>query len=549
MKKYSHIFFLLSIVAIFFVSCERDDDERDDPTRYAIDTTRTYTDDTYENRLKDSVWYYYKYLSLWEKAISPTTSRIGVMDSVDYLKNNYTKYFQSAGDVLGYLMYTTKVSVVGNKVKPNIGSGNYFSYFSDILYTHQAGESKAYDWYSFLDRGGFVTGAIQQGYISGFGMDLMYLQKDANNLNSGLYIRFVEKNSAAYKAGLRRGQQIISLNGDTKIDYNSQKASNFRELNNYLNLANLAIEYKTPTGQEKTVSIAYARNSYADAVFADTVLVAGNKNVAYLGLSSFLSTDAWVLDKGVTKPFQSRLSEVFNSFSSKNVENIVVDLRYNGGGSVLTAEYLSDLLVRSSASGSLMYSYKINDILKQLGWDDEGEDFAPVKFNKKGNLNVSNIYFLVSEETASASELLINNLTPYMNVYMIGTYRSENNTTIAKNTYGKPVGFFPIDIVSISNELYVTSFQMFNKNGYGDYFDGLKPNTHVWEYDSFFDFGQQEESMLSAALNHIKSGNFKSTATRSVSPNTNFDRKFMEEGFKSNKIRGMYKFPTKKIHF
>src|SRR5690606_37663393 len=145
--------------------------------------------------------------------------------------------------------------------------------------------------------------------------------------------------------------------------------------NNYLNSANLAIEYKTPTGQEKTVSVAYTRNSYADAVFADTVLVAGNKNVAYIGISSFLSTDAWVFDKGVTKSFQTRLSEVFNSFTSKNVDNIVVDLRYNGGGSVLTAEYLSDLLVRSSASGSLMYSYKINDILIQLGWADEGEDF------------------------------------------------------------------------------------------------------------------------------------------------------------------------------
>ena len=548
MKISIYFWCVITIVSTVFVSCERDDDEFSEH-RFEIDKTKVYVDNAYENRLKDSVWYYYKYLSLWETAISPSMAEIGKMDSTNYLKDNYTQYFQSAGDVLGYLMYRTKAKVVGNKIKANKGSGNAFNYYKDILYQHLAGESKAYDWYSFLDRGGFITGAVQQGYISGYGMDLLYLQTNENSKNADLYIRFVEKNSAAYRAGLRRGSKIISLNGDAKIDYDTQKADNFNTVNDYLRSPNLAVEFITPLGLTKTVQMEYKSNSYADPVYVDTVLMTNTSKVAYLGLSSFLSTDAWVNDNGVGKYFQTRLREVFDKFSAQGVSEMVVDLRYNGGGSVLTAEYLADVLAPTAASGSLMYTYKINAILKKLEWDAEGEDFGPVKFSKKGNLNLSRIYFLVTDETASASELLINTLAPYMRVYMVGNYTAENNKNIANNTYGKPVGFFPIDIVNSSNELYVTSFQMFNKDGYGDYFDGLKPNAHVWEFQSFQDFGQQDESMLASALAHIKTGVFKTTQSRSVSGKSNFEKKIGQESFGRRKIQGMYKFPSKKSRF
>lgn len=545
MKFGAYILGIILTFSLLFISCERDDDTFD-PTRYAIDTSKVYVDDPYENRLKDSVWYYYKYLSLWESSISPMRADIGKMDTEDYLKNNYTQYFQSASDVLGYLMYLTKANVVGNSIKKNSGSGNSYLFYKDIISDHKKGESKAYDWYSFLDRGGFITGAVQEGYISGYGMDLMYLQT-GNDDNADLFIRFVEKNSVAYMAGLRRGHQIISLNGDTKLDYNSQKVN--KTLNDYLYKSSLEVKYKTPSGIVNTVSITYRNNSFADAVYVDTILQADGKNVAYVGLSSFLSTDAWVVDNGIRKSFQTRLREVFDKFSTQNVTDMVVDLRYNGGGSVLTAEYLSDVFVPSSASGQLMYTYKINAILEEMGWDDPGDDFAPVYFSKKGNLNLSRIYFLVTEETASASELLINTLSPYMQVYMIGNFSTNGKSTVANNTYGKPVGFFPVEIVSSSNELYVTSFQMFNKSGFGNYFNGLKPNTHVWEFDSFQDFGHRDESMLATALAHIKTGVFKSTKGRSVSGETNFERKFSEGGISSRKIQGMYKFRTKKVHF
>ncbi|MCA5006191.1 S41 family peptidase [Sphingobacterium bovistauri] len=547
MKVNTYILGLILTISLLSFSCKKDDYNFN--TRFAIDTTKVYTDDAYENRIKDSVWYYYKYLTLWEPVISPAFADIEKMEEENYLKNNYTKYFQTASDVLGYLMYMTKASVNGKLVKGNNGSGNNFFFYSDILYTHNKGESKAYDWYSFLDRGGFITGSIQQGYHSGFGMDLVYIQSGSTDKNPKLYVRFVEKNSAAYQAGLRRGAQITSLNGDKKIDYETQKAGYFNSLNNYLNSRNLTVEYRNTEGESRTVNIDYRYNNYADAIFVDTVLTAGNKKIGYLGLSSFLSTDAWVQDKGQTKSFQSRMNEAFEGIANKNVQEMVVDLRYNGGGSVTTAEYLGDILAPMSSSGNLKFKYKINNILKELEWDQEGDEFGPTYFSKKGNLNLSRIYFLVSEETASASELLINLLAPHMKVYVIGTYKYNNGATIASNTYGKPVGFFPVEIVSSSNELYVTSFQMFNKDGFGDYFDGLKPNSHVWELDSFKDFGNMDESMLSAAIYHINNGVFSNTKNRAVTGSTNFERKISKDGLKQRKIQGMYKFPNKRIHF
>ncbi|MGN0002359.1 MAG: S41 family peptidase [Sphingobacterium composti] len=548
MKFAAYIWSIILLIGIMFTSCERDDDERDDSSRFEIDTTNVYVDNAYENKLKDSVWYYFRVLSLWENVLTPTNFDLHKMDSLNYLKDNYTKYFQTPGDIIGYLKYLTKASVVGNSVSPNAGSGNNYSFYEDILYSHKKGESRAYDWYSFLDRGGFVSGALQKGYLSGYGMDLSYLQTNPNSSNANLYIRFVEKNSVAYKAGLRRGHQIISLDDDTKIDYDSQKGNNFNTLNNYLYNSTLKVEYKTPEGQTHVANLEYAYNRFADPIFVDTVLDLGTQKVGYIGISSFLSSNALITDKGEIKLFQTRIQDVFNKLSTSNIKDLVVDLRYNGGGSVYTAEILADYMAPNSASGNLMYTNKINAILKQAGFDEEGQDFGPIDFSKKGNLNLSKIYFLVSDETASASEMLINVLSPHMQVYMIGTYKYENNKTVANNTYGKPVGFFPQEIVSSNNLLYVISFQMFNKDKFGDYFDGLKPNTNVWEYKSFLDFGNKDESMLAAALDHIRTGSFSSTVSRSVLPNTNLERKFSRDNVGTRKIQGMFKFPTKKIH-
>ncbi|RZK15528.1 MAG: hypothetical protein EOO86_16565, partial [Pedobacter sp.] len=118
-------------------------------------------------------------------------------------------------------------------------------------------------------------------------------------------------------------------------------------------------------------------------------------------------------------------------------------------------------------------------------------------FAKRGSLNgLTRVYFLVAGGTASASELLINNLKPVMDVKLIG-----------RKTYGKPVGFFSLRIDK--KDLYIPQFQTKNQANFGDYFDGMAVDKDVAD-DLTKDFGDASEKLLAQALNYSATGTFTS---------------------------------------
>jgi carboxyl-terminal processing protease len=119
--------------------------------------------------------------------------------------------------------------------------------------------------------------------------------------------------------------------------------------------------------------------------------------------------------------------------------------------------------------------------------------------NKKGPLEgITDVVFIVTRSTASASELVINNLKPYINVKIAGT-----------NSYGKPVGFFPITISykldaetkkETGYDIYYSMFKITNALAQGDYFDGFKPDLFIDTDDADHDFGDLNENNLARAL-------------------------------------------------
>lgn len=509
-SKYS---ILIVLACLIFFSCRKEENIIVQDL-YAIDKSRTYTENESENRIKEQVWFYYKYLSLWEENIYPKAEDFDLMETTGYIRENFTNYFQTASDVLDYLMGVTRRTTKGYTMTSSFPGENPFRFYKKLKRTTMA-EKGDYDRYTYFDRGGFISGAVGSSpYRESMGMNLLYLQNEDNS-NKYLYVAYVEKHSPAYRAGIRRGARILKLNDDANIDYNYQSDNQFYQLESYLHSNSLKVEYRSKEGEVRVAQLQYS-NSITDVVYKDTVVTVDGIKIGYLGFSSFLRKNAWVLDGEVQKTFLTRIHEVFNNFSSQNIDELVVDLRYNGGGYIDMQEEIANFMVPQQASGQLMNTYKINRYLKSEGKDEPGEDFAPVYFNKRGALNLSRVYFLVSEETASASELLINVLVPYMKVYMIGTYAMENGKAVAQNTYGKPVGFFGVPILSSSNQLYVASFQMFNKDGFGDYFHGLVPQHHVWPYQYFYDFADPRESLFAAAIAHMKTGNFPSTVSRSI---------------------------------
>lgn len=519
-KIISSIYIILLICISIVTSCKKNTDEPSDP--FAIDKSKTYLSDTYENNLRDSVWYYYKTLSLWQDVIPPTLNNdMAKLDEPNFLRNNYTQYFQTSDEVLTYLKSLTKNRNPDRKLEKN------------------------YDRYSFIDRGRSVSTAIQETMSSGLGLTLLYLKTENSGNNADLYIRYVDNNSPAQLAGLQRGDQVISINGDIKLDYDYQKSQKFSSLTSYLQAYTITIKVRKVTGEHIEKTLNY-REFNSNPIVMNSVLTINSQKVGYFLFNSFAS----IKYKSTYTTFYRELENVFNRFEQQGITELVIDLRNNGGGDVETAEYLANWIAPASENGKLMYTYKVNKTIENWGWLNEGKTFAPVKFQKRGNLKLNRIYFLVSPNTASASELLINSLKPIARTfptYMVGTYSiNENNQEVADKTYGKPVGFFGLKVVNDNVELYVSSFKMHNRDGEGDYYDGLTPSTHVWEFKSFHDFGNKEETMLATALNHIQRNSFTTSPLKASLEKTG-NKQFIQvrdnaDINANNSNTGMYKF-------
>ncbi|MGH8370618.1 MAG: S41 family peptidase, partial [Gammaproteobacteria bacterium] len=168
------------------------------------------------------------------------------------------------------------------------------------------------------------------------------------------------------------------------------------------------------------------------------------------------------------------------------VDELVIDERYNGGGLLSVAQHLGSLIASSGDVGQTFAKLSFND-----RHSDQDQTY---KFDQESNaLGLSRIVFITTSATASASELIINALAPYVDVVTIGS-----------TTFGKPVGENGFDICK--DVLYPMTFKMTNAAGYGDYFDGFAPTCPAVD-DLDHPLGESDESSLATALYYIANGN------------------------------------------
>ncbi len=291
-----------------------------------------------------------------------------------------------------------------------------------------------------------------------------------------LRVRLVEPNAPAGVAGIKRGWRITAINGNTNITTGN---SDFI-VNAVYNSTGNSFTFQLPEGGVITKTL--NAGHYAEkAVYLDSVYYAGGKTIGYLVLNSFL---------GNINQINSEFQRVFSRFANAQVTEVVVDLRYNGGGYVSLAAQLGNYLVKSSFNGTLM--------MRQLYNSNNSARNETTNFNKAGSLNLDKVYFIVGRGTASASELVINNLKPVTDVKLIG----------AASTHGKPVGFFPIPV----SDWYIfpVSFKTLNKNGEGNYYNGFSVNAQVADgLDK--DWGDVNEASLASAIRNISTGSYRSS--------------------------------------
>ena len=490
MKRFLPIFVL--ILGLFIVSCKKDNAK---PDTQNLDK---------EILLRDSTYFYSILFSLWTDKLPQPAEKNGKLD----LKA-YTEDFDKAEDVLEALMAKTQ-----------------------------------YDRFSFIDREGTVSEEIGDGIHKETGAIPIFLSTDGTTATASLYVRFVQKNSPAEKAGLLRGMQILSINGNKNVGYLQDQANKFELYNKFFTGETLSIQVKHPeTGATSTLSV--TGNAYQLNPIQNTkVIDRDGKKIGYISYSSFVAVTK---RDGTANDYYSEMVNTFAELQNQNIEELVIDLRYNGGGSTETAELMSNLLVPTAYAKAKMYDYKVNAYLTEWGWNDNNDPNAPFKsvnFDKKNTLNLKRVYFLVTQSSASASELVINVLKPYMDVQIIST----NNL----GSYGKPVGFFGYPVVDEYADLYITSFQMVNKDGFGDYFNGLS-GTKKNSIDTFSkQLGDETEGMLADALYHIVNGTYRSAqGSASYRKSTSYrgvTLESIEHQPETPNVKGLYKFAPIRVN-
>jgi len=433
----------IGILALFaglaMISCEKESSHLVMPQRPQVgagpggDPDYEYYRYSSEGKLRDSVYFYTYYFYLWQ----------------DQLPWSFpTHNYWTAEGVLNALK----------------------SYAKDPV-------GQPIDRYSFLDREGTINQEIQQGYTGSFGFDIRYYTEEA------LYIKLVDEGSPAYNAGLRRGWQLTEVNGRRDLSLSSMEQDDFEFLFRALyDAPGIQLKAKNPAGQELSFNLQKAIYNIRP-ILAHQIFDAGGEKVGYFAFNMFV-TNALI---------RSQVDNIMSQFSAAGVKKLIVDLRYNGGGDVATANYITNLLAPASANNQLMNDYVINNTLWNEGWGFF--IFYPEYFNKTNSLDPDRVYFLVTNGTASASELLINNLTPYMDVKLIGD----------GNTYGKPVGYFGWDIMGV--DLYAVSFQTLNANNFGDFYNGMPVDQYARDGLNK-DFGDPQEEMTAHALYHVQHGTF-----------------------------------------
>ncbi len=386
---------------------------------------------------------------------------------------------------------------------------------------------------SGLDKWSFAVSSAESDQIqTGTGEDWGFFVRSALNPSNVVkwYITYVNRSSSAGVSGVRRGWYINKVNS-TPVEYNNAGAT---ILNNLLfgTVLTANIEFITPDGSAQTLNLTktvHTANAVMYSRVYDTINV---KKIGYLAYNQFFQG-------GYTK----ELKAVFNGFAALGVNELIIDLRNNRGGSVATQDTLANLIAPASATASVMYQYEFNQqlqggnfpLLKQkYGWSSSSFSLQnnTQRFVKLGSMNLSRVFFITTRNSASASELLINNLKPVMDVQIIGD-----------TTDGKPVGYFPIDLFK-DVSFYAVSFRTINGAGNADFYQGFFPNKVVDERLKLVDWGDPADQSLAQALYYINNGSYQAVApnnTLNTLQRSVYSQGALENKLNSKKFSGMFR--------
>ncbi|MFK5959079.1 MAG: S41 family peptidase [Lutibacter sp.] len=416
----------------------------------------------------------------------------------------------------------------------NDDTNAYFSYlnsysnpdslFESLLYN--PGTTDRFSW--FIDNYEVQNNAFQ-GISTSFGFRLQAVTTNGSG-NIIIYVRYVAPNSPASNSGIQRGDIINALNGSVLNESNYNNViKGFNNETITLSFVSESNDILTPI-EDKTIT---AIELSEDPVHFKTVFnnIDGGK-VGYLVYNSFRSS------------YNDELNAAFSYFQSEGIDELILDLRLNGGGAVLTATYLASMIY-NNANENVFAELKFNSKHSNEDgfyyfdntldvYNSNGDNIGQESINRLTSIN--QLYVLTSSSTASASEMIINGLKPFIPVKVVGT-----------TTYGKNVGSITLydspsskyTSISSANPNHLKAmqpivFQIYNKIGQSDYAEGFAPDIEVKEYNfwnAILPFGDENEVVLKAALDDIRGLSGKSESTLKYKNSKAFNVIVLEDKF------------------
>jgi len=479
MKKNSYIFAISFVLSLTLASC----DKNDDPTPVVDDSIKL------EKPINDFIW---KGMNSW---YNWQTSVPDLANTKDDVKDAYYTYLNGAAD-------------------PD-------DFFYTLLF--QKGTTDRFSW--IVDDFVELNNSFQ-GITKSFGIRLQAVQINTAG-DIIFYVRYVAPNSPADLAGIKRGDIINALDSVTMT------ATNYSSVSAKLSNETVAFSIVTENGvliANKTITAAVISEDpvYFKKVFNNI----NGKKVGYLVYNSFRSS------------YNDELNSAFAEFKNQGIQELILDLRLNGGGSVLTSAYLASMINASAGTETFAKltfnakhtnqnsSYTFQNKLNV--YDVNGAKTGEENINRLTGIN--QLYVLTSGSTASASEMIINGLKPFMSVKVIGT------TTYGKNVgsitlYDSPSSDYTSESSANSAHLYAMQpivFQIYNKADQSDYTQGFVPNIEIKEFqfwNNILPFGDENEVVLKVALDDIRGVSARQTKSLKFSEIKEFEVSKLEKRF------------------
>lgn len=322
------------------------------------------------------------------------------------------------------------------------------------------------------------------------------LYGNQSNNNVEMQIMYIKAGSLIETEGvdLVRGDLVSKINGETLTRDNYEHLLTKTGETHTITYSRFNPENETweSKGEVTLHTAQFAENPN----LLDKVITVGNRKIGYYVYNFFAEGPT----EGSTI-YDDEMATVFADFKAAGITDLVVDLRFNSGGSIASSTRLASFIGSGVDANDVFTKFQYNDDLQEYFIERYGEEDLQLKFvtmpNNVGSLISNRVYFLTSKRTASASELVINGLKPYMNQIIL----------VGDSTVGKNVGSTSIYEENDSRNTWGMQpiiVKLYNSQDQADYDEGFVPD--IIDSDNereVYPLGDVNEKLLSKAIEHI----------------------------------------------